>query len=296
MAWANLMEIAGVSISYLSGVTTPPSNNIQYDALVLGQDESAWQRSYGYGTRVWNVSANLYISVSVLSNSRMIEVVNPTSGTVFMRTSGGSGSAIKKADACFYINEDTQQACAVACYGTDYNNVWIESGAPNYSTELYQIIKGLIPPQYTWQSVPSISGKNGILSLATIKDDAINNGDPVNNAVIDAFSSLPTSALASNLLGGSDDRWFIIDGDTEEVPPRWFTRVLEIYLYSAQRVDFDFAGNIVNPDESLTPFSVLASCSTSGNVYLSILVDDENEVAKVSFLHDNGNNTYSSNQ
>ena len=153
-----------------------------------------------------------------------------------------------------------------------------------------------IPPTYTWQSVPSISGKNGILSLATIKDDAINNGDPVNNAVIDAFSSLPTSALASNLLGGSDDRWFIIDGDTEEVPPRWFTRVLEIYLYSAQRVDFDFAGNIVNPDESLTPFSVLTSCSTSGNVYLSILVDDTNEVAKVSFIHDNGNNTYSYNQ
>ena len=152
------------------------------------------------------------------------------------------------------------------------------------------------PVTYTWQSVPSISGKNGILSLATIKDDAINNGDPVNNAVIDAFSNLPTSALASNLLGGSDDRWFIIDGDTEEVPPRWFTRVLEIYLYSSQRVDFDFAGNIVNPDESLTPFSVLTSCSTSGNVYLSILVDDENEVAKVSFIHDNGNSTYSYNQ
>lgn len=152
------------------------------------------------------------------------------------------------------------------------------------------------PPTYNWQSVPSISGKNGILSLATIKTDAINNGDPVNNAVIDAFSNLPTSALASNLLGGSDDRWFIIDGDTEEVPPRWFTRVLEIYLYSAQRVDFDFAGNIVNPDESLTPFSVLTSCSTSGNVYLSILVDDENEVAKVSFIHDNGNNTFSYNQ
>ena len=149
---------------------------------------------------------------------------------------------------------------------------------------------------YTWQSVPSISGKNGILSLATIKDDAINNGDPVSNAVIDAFSSLPTSALASNLLGGSDDRWFIIDGDTEEIPPRWFTRVLEIYLYSDQRVDFDFSGNIVNPDESLTPFSVSTSCGTSGNVYLSILVDEENEVAKVSFIHDNGNNTYSYNQ
>ena len=176
MAWANLMEIADVSISYLSGVTTPPSNYIQYDALVLGQDESAWQRSYGYGTRVWNVSTNLYISVSVLSNSRMIEVGNPTSGTVFMRASGGSGSAIKKADACFYINEDTQQACAVACYGTDYNNVWIESGVPNYSTELYQIIKGLIPPQYTWQSVPSISGKNGILSLSHVRDDSLLDG------------------------------------------------------------------------------------------------------------------------
>lgn len=201
------------------------------------------------------------------------------------------------------INEAEQKGMFVMVvlhYPTTSSFIQFESvgdkNNANYLTACYNAIKNSIPPTYNWQSVPTITGKNGILSLATIKEDAINNGDPVSNAVIDAFSSLPSFALASNLLGGSEDRWFIIDGDTEEIPPRWFTRVLEIYLYSAQRVDFDFSGNIVNPDESLTPFSVLASCSTSGNVYLSILVDDENEVAKVSFIHDNGNNSFSYNQ
>ncbi len=201
------------------------------------------------------------------------------------------------------IDEDTQKGSIFAIqqyryYSTHYyGRQNAATGFPFKNTDLaYNWIKNGIVIPYNWRSVSSISGKNGILSLATIKDDAINNGDPVNNAVIDAFSSLPSSALASNLLGGSDDRWLIIEGDTEEVPPRWFTRVLEIYLYSAQRVDFDFAGNIVNPDESLTPFSVTTSCGTSGNVYLSILVDEENEVAKVSFIHDNGNSTYSYNQ
>ena len=40
----------------------------------------------------------------------------------------------------------------------------------------YNLIKGLVPPTYTWQSVPSISGKNGILSLTHVRNDSLLDG------------------------------------------------------------------------------------------------------------------------
>lgn len=42
--------------------------------------------------------------------------------------------------------------------------------------ELYQVLMS-ITPSYNWQSVPTISGKNGILSLATLND--VNNGEEI---------------------------------------------------------------------------------------------------------------------
>lgn len=50
-------------------------------------------------------------------------------------------------------------------------------------------------PTYNWQSVPSIIGKNGILSLSTINDSAINNGNPVTGATSDTFYSTEDSKV-----------------------------------------------------------------------------------------------------
>ena len=52
-----------------------------------------------------------------------------------------------------------------------------------YSDLYSHMAEYLTPPiTYTWQSVFSISGKNGILFLSTIQSVYLNNGDPVNNA------------------------------------------------------------------------------------------------------------------
>lgn len=48
------------------------------------------------------------------------------------------------------------------------------------------------PISYQWQSVPSISGKNGILSLAQIKEEYINDGESVSGASADHFINLST--------------------------------------------------------------------------------------------------------
>lgn len=61
--------------------------------------------------------------------------------------------------------------------------------------------KPLTPtPSYTWQSVPSISGKNGTVNLSRIKDDYINNGEPVSGAAKSRFNNLKDGSKVSVLI------------------------------------------------------------------------------------------------
>ena len=59
--------------------------------------------------------------------------------------------------------------------------------------------KPLTPP-YTWVSVPSVSGKNGILSLAQIASGSINDGEPVSDAAATAFSDLPAECNVGEII------------------------------------------------------------------------------------------------
>lgn len=76
----------------------------------------------------------------------------------------------------------------VTIYYTDFrnfsNNNYSIVGLPifNNPTDYVNYICNATTPPYNWQSVPSISGKNGILFLSTIQSVYLNNGDPVNNA------------------------------------------------------------------------------------------------------------------
>lgn len=62
---------------------------------------------------------------------------------------------------------------------------------------------------YNWQSVPSISGKNGILSLVTLDSESINDGEPVSGAAVSVFDQNPVSG--NNVKD-------IVDGNTPLIP------------------------------------------------------------------------------
>lgn len=67
-----------------------------------------------------------------------------------------------------------------------------------------------VPPiVYNWQSVPSISGKNGILSLVTLDSESINDGEPVSGAAVSVFDQNPVSG--NNVKD-------IVDGNTPLIP------------------------------------------------------------------------------
>lgn len=62
---------------------------------------------------------------------------------------------------------------------------------------LDRFFEATAPVQYNWVSVPSVSGKNGILSFATLSNTT--DGNPVTNATETAFNSLTEKAKLSYL-------------------------------------------------------------------------------------------------
>lgn len=57
-----------------------------------------------------------------------------------------------------------------------------------------------LPQTYNWQSVPSISGKNGILNLSQIASASINDGEAVSGASASAFDILESSSRIDALV------------------------------------------------------------------------------------------------
>ena len=69
---------------------------------------------------------------------------------------------------------------------------------PSSVTNIYENGQPLIT--YQWTSVPAISGKNGILSLSTIKSAYINDGEPVTGATASNFDALTEETNVGTLV------------------------------------------------------------------------------------------------
>ena len=140
----------------------------------------------------------------------------------------------------------------------------------------YEAFYGAEPPQYTWQSVPNISSKNGILSLSVIKDELL--GDLTGGTwqsvseVMDALT--PNSRLYkywNNLATGqevtmcySGDNYLNIKRDTA----------------SSCELKFYFRSGVLI-------YSTGVNMSTLGrDPYLAMVIDEENHVVQVIIVYE----------
>ena len=87
----------------------------------------------------------------------------------------------------FFLIDESRQLGLIGFVETDgspnagwwYTSTYLLIDNPQFPTLndlyswIYQMLKGSVPIVYQWQSVPSISGKNGILSLSMIKDELL---------------------------------------------------------------------------------------------------------------------------
>ena len=126
---------------------------------------------------------------------------------------------------------------------------------------------------YTWSSVPAISGKNGILSLSTLKSGSINNGNPVSDATLNAFEILIEASNVGKL---------VLDTDIDEsqvvirynIPNNTYQYVKLVYKenYAPESISDGVAIDIQQTDTQL----VLDDITTTGTYYFKIFTDNGN--------------------
>ena len=98
----------------------------------------------------------------------------------------------------FLVDDDLKIGCIAMSYINHVSGVIYDAYSNNYQNNqfdsiIYNFLTNLVPPiTYNWTSVPSISGKNGILyALSTLTD--INDGDPITTSDTTKFSLSPTT-------------------------------------------------------------------------------------------------------
>lgn len=138
------------------------------------------------------------------------------------------------------------------------------------------------PVTYQWSSVPAISGKNGILSLTTIKDELLGDGSPVSRAGREVLGSLSQS-LNSIVANMTKDQTVDLaySGDTYKVTITMLDRtVLSV------RLDFytmpTTPGGV--PPIIYSYSTYLNEIVDPGEKYLGFIIDRENEVAALNMI------------
>lgn len=169
--------------------------------------------------------------------------------------------------------------------------VWCSPTTPptNGNTYQYTLITNNIVVQYNWQSVPSISSKNGILSdnsfwnsdspmlLSTIDAEQLANLDvdtPV-TGLTEGFSIKSPSLSAP--FSSFRNKWLRLSNDN------YATIGMFAYGMSGNRFEFSFFKDV----EGVT--TVVFQCTINvgigdGNPYLGFIVDNENEAAKLNII------------
>lgn len=287
MAWEQLDSLLGYNLAKLSGNydITGTGGNMSGNFLTLGNTPASQTNPTGTTTKTWDLSTNCRITTKI-SNSPYDTLeswgyvnINGTWKSVGGQTVGGVSSRNISVDVVIFINHDIQKA--FACSVIYRNGFTFYSGYYDYinkeeTSVFYNIIMGLIPPEYTWQSVPSISGKNGILSLSVIKDELL--GDLTGGTwqsvseVMDALT--PNSRLYkywNNLATGqevtmcySGDNYLNIKRDTA----------------SSCELKFYFRSGVLI-------YTTGVNMSTLGrDPYLAMVIDEENHVVQAIIVYE----------
>ena len=192
-------------------------------------------------------------------------------------------------DYCIFagINEETQRG-TIFGFARWSNDRWaITDGSCFNSEGVYHILKAIQQIVYTWQSVAGVQTSNGQVALSMIKSDELNDGNEVqgaSGAVIDRLvQSSSLGALSSDIPYNAETP-IISLGDFKKLTVThnasnsggWVVRVDSTYKFYY--------------DSAFTPFYSFSGSATD-NDYLHFIIDDENQVAKVSIIKRNTSTT-----
>ena len=187
------------------------------------------------------------------------------------------------------VDDDLQIGYFLGMYddGTGVNNIGAAGGiTPPYGTNdahiIYTILTGAEYHAHTWKSWPNVTGKNGTFNFTMLKDEEIIDNAAMPNTSPDKFNTIEKQTTNYYLLSG--------------VPAG--KEVFPIYAGKVDRLGVSFAYSGTNLEYVVytykfyhmgqdTPF-LTKTWTGNSNVdnwlYLSFIVDDENQVARCSFV------------
>ena len=176
--------------------------------------------------------------------------------------------------------------------GVDYYGV-----APTAPHGLYQcyyitdyegdiVFNGEAPTTYQWESVPAISGKMGVLSLGTIKDEYIGSGAAVSDAPIEYAGQLPDGAKIVTLTSGLVDSQkadILFSGDSYKL------YAVRGYDGESHETYFDLCFCFQPTTGGVyTPFYTYRFYFTdtifNNTTILGFIIDDDNQVAALNLI------------
>ena len=203
----------------------------------------------------------------------------------------GSGQKSPFIGFAFGVDDDTQKGMVWACtqvnyYGAYY--IYTVSHAtltPTQMENVYLAITESERPPYTWSSVPAISGKNGILSLAMINDADIGDGNPTTANSWAPIYRLSSSAnledLASRLINNQEET-IIYSGDN------YYMKAVREHYSGLGEFDYLTLKFYLLPGTGGVEnqiYSYRVTVNTANKLhFLGFIIDEENEVAAVNII------------
>ena len=195
----------GGNLKYYGGYTSNPSNypppQANYEPLTDNTDSTKYLTVQGktiYNSAVLVSGNKAYLSL-IFDHSCLIRGYydNSAWSSVDARTQYGTCYSVAGGWRTVVVG-----GVSIPCISTGIpdSDSYISSDLPVFTNpnEYLEYITSLAQ-LYTWTSVPSVSGKNGILSLSHVADDSILTGDALTNIGMDAVV-LPSSAKFENMM------------------------------------------------------------------------------------------------
>ena len=187
--------------------------------------------------------------------------------------------------AIFVVDRENQRGmfynCFVMSFSSYYFCMWpTDTGGASASKllNIYNLLTGHELPTYTWHSITQVSGKLGTFNFTTIDDDYLNDGEPVDNINDPSFIHFNTQTEIGTMIANQAT-------DTE---------VDKIYAGKVDKMTFNidppntwvqfYMAGASTPFYKVSRYGEYVAAVTIKEVYLSFLIDDENQVAKPSFV------------
>lgn len=292
MAWRNVQQ--AISASIPQNLISDPDGFITAfnNAYTPQQKEQAY---INYVFPTWNGSDTRNIVAERLLGDNTNYINITADGSTYTIQAYYNGSTISWAQSDFKTSDYT--ACYVALVDDDTQNSFfsvfiryrnnqacgqcsgtIPTTSGTVSQQIYTILTSNPYIEYAWQSVPAISGKNGILSLSMIKDEFIGDGSAVNNAPLTNIEQFTEASYIQALNRTLDN------GQTVDV------------IYSGENYKLTYTKNgvgsgylnfyLMPTTPGAQPSSIYTYHDTvsSGKQYMAFIVDHENEVAAFTFI------------